>query len=656
MRRKIHGHVSALPEETGDGRLVEALLLADPEDQDSLDNLLELVEDLLLRLDGDQAAVEQPVRDCIARLENGGRDGVGAALERLTSALAPVLGPTGGAAPADAAVPAGGAPPAPEATPPRLAGTSPSSPSLADDPELVREFVVSAREHLDDADACLLTLEQDTADPEAVAAVFRAFHTIKGMAGFLTFRSIEAAAHDAEDTLDAVRKGALDLDPEAMDTLFGAVDHLRELVGQVVEPGASGESAASPERDAGPDAPAGDATSPTTSVRSTVHVDEERLDRLLETIGELVIAEASLSQSLQTRGGGEAALVQLGRLDKISRQLQEMATSIRMVTMRTTLRRMARLVRDLSRESGRPVDCVLEGEEIELDKHVVEGITDSLVHLVRNAVDHGVEADPDERELAGKPRSATVRISATHTGGRIVIEVEDDGRGIDTASVLRRARELGMVGADETPPDDDLTRLLFTPGFSTRGTVTGVSGRGVGMDVVKRTAEDLLGSVAVSSIRGRGTTVRLTLPLTLAIIDGMLVRVGDQRCFIPALAIERSQRIEAGDLTDVLGQAEVLATPQGLVPLIRLRELFGMDEDGGHDDDLVTIVSAADGSALAGLVVSELLGQHQIVMKSLGAGLGEVTGVSGAAILADGTVGLVIDVQQTVRLAHGGKG
>jgi two-component system chemotaxis sensor kinase CheA len=548
---------------------------------------------------------------------------------------------------------------------PAAAGTPPAaSQTLADDPELVREFIESSREHLDDADASLLKLEQDKTDTEAVGAVFRSFHTIKGMAGFLGLRAVEDTAHEAEDTLDGIRKGTLALGQEAMDSLFDAVDTLRGLIAQTVVPGESAPATAPgvPAAATGAQATAAGAMAPTAFVRSSVHVDEERLDLLLETIGELVIAEASVSQAVASLpGAAEAVVARLSRLDKISRQLQDMSTSMRMVSFGTTMRRMARLVRDLARESGKPVQCVLEGEEIELDKHVVEGMTDSLVHLVRNAVDHGVETDPEERVRAGKPRAATVRISARHASGRIVIDVQDDGRGIDPDAVIARAREIGILGPEETPAPEAVAHLLFTPGFSTSRTVTGVSGRGVGMDVVKRTAEALMGTVALTSSPGEGTTVRLTLPLTLAIIDGMLVRVGDERYIIPALAIVRSQRLEPGSLTGVLGRSEMLATPQGLVPIIRLRDLFaggaadpGREDDGGPDD-ICTIVAAADGSAFAGLVVTELLGQHQIVMKSLGAGLGDVTGVSGAAILADGTVGLVIDVQQTVRIARGGK-
>jgi len=751
------------------GRLTEALLLTDPDDQESLDTLRETLEDVLPGLDEGRADAARAVRESIAALDQGGDDLVA----RVTAALGPALEPDAGPAvtpdadralltgagateltgregteaaaeseaaaepetPAEAAAPS-------QAEPPRAAS------SLADDPELVREFVVSSREHLDEADASLLTLEQDNTDAEAVGAVFRSFHTIKGMAGFLDLQAIEDAAHGAEDTLDDVRKGAVALDQGVMDSLFAAVDVLRALVGRVgdgadAEPtaGDRGAAAAAVDRAKGragegaqpapadcdaatrppvatAKAPAPRATSGAPAApangRGTVHVDEGRLDLLLETIGELVIAEASVSQAVGSlAGAAEGTLAQLGRLDKISRQLQEMATSMRMIPLRSTMRRMARLVRDLARTSGKPVDCVTAGEDVELDKSIVDGMTDSLVHLVRNAVDHGVEADPEERVRAGKPRTATVRISARHASGRIVIVVEDDGRGIDPDAVVARAREVGILGPDEHPAPEDVAHLLFTPGFSTRTTVTDVSGRGVGMDVVKRTAEALMGTVALSSVPGEGTTVRLTLPLTLAIIDGMLVRVGQQRYIIPALAIVRSQRIEPDSVTGVMGRSEMLATPQGLVPLIRLRDLFadtetpgevaaaGMPVDGAEKsggeaddekrgresgaeepcdgegaevhgdgggpagpgsaddaprDDICTIVSAADGSAYAGLVVTELLGQHQIVMKSLGTGLGDVTGVSGAAILGDGTVGLVIDVQQTVRLARGGKG
>ena len=364
------------PAADGDrGRLAEALLLADPEDQESLDELRALVEDFLPWLAADQTDVETPVRDCIALLDGAGCDVARDAIERLTVTLAPVLDPAlGKPAGSDVAVPTRPAPEAagqglgsPSASPARDA---PPSASLADDPELVREFIDSSREHLDEADACLLRLEQDDKDTEAVDAVFRSFHTIKGMAGFLALQAVEEAAHEAEDTLDAVRKGTLALDQGVMDAQFAAVDLLRELVGQIVVPGAAGAAAAevvapaamgeaqahdnatrTPQTERVQGSARQRTAHPATPVaaRGTVHVDEERLDRLLETIGELVIAEASVSRSVAALdGAAEAASADLGRLDKISRQLQEMATSMRMVAFRTTMRRMARLVRDLA--------------------------------------------------------------------------------------------------------------------------------------------------------------------------------------------------------------------------------------------------------------------------------------------------------------------
>jgi two-component system, chemotaxis family, sensor kinase CheA len=696
------------------GQLAEALLLADAEDRQSLDDLRRLLAALLPwpRPDQDGAA-EAAIRECLALLDGAEAGDAGSELGHLASILAPVLAPAQQAQPApQEQAPAQPVQPTPRdhATAPNDAaalaaktrekkaprreettrdettrdGSSTAIASLADDPELVTEFIENSREQLDEADALLLTLENDKDDREAVNSIFRVFHTIKGMAGFLAFKEIEEAAHDTESRLDAVRKDSVALDREMMDSLFAAVDTLRDLVGAAGTPAADAAPATRDEsRDAPQDEPGkadlADAPAPederreasrpaaAAKVRGTVHVDEDRLDRLLDIIGELVIAEASVSQSVRTlAGASDTVATDFNRLDKISRQLQEMATSMRMVPFRTTMRRMARLVRDLSRESGKRVKCVLEGEEIELDKHVVDRIADPLIHLVRNAVDHGIEADLYERVRAGKPKVATVRLSARHAGGRIVIEVADDGRGIDAAAVVRKAREMGIVGPDETPSPEAVPQLIFAPGFSTARMVTGVSGRGVGMDVVKRVVDGLLGSIAIISTPGQGTLIRLTLPLTLAIIDGMLVRVGSERYIIPALSIVRSLRLEPHDVTGVLGQAEMLSTQHGLVPLVRLARLFATDGDSrdaagpeataAKDDDLVTIVSEADGSSLTGLVVSELLGQQQIVMKSLGTGLGEVPGVSGAAILPDGTVGLIIDVQQTVRLAHERKG
>jgi two-component system chemotaxis sensor kinase CheA len=379
-------------------------------------------------------------------------------------------------------------------------------------------------------------------------------------------------------------------------------------------------------------------------------VEEGRLDALLDAIGEMVIAESMVSAS--TRGGTDAAVLELQveRLDKITRELQQMATSLRMMPLRTTFRRMARLVRDVANKNGKLVDFVLVGEDTELDKVVVDRISDPLVHALRNAVDHGIET-PAERRAAGKPEVGRVELRASHTGGAIHVEITDDGRGLDTERILATARERGLVTEDEMLDEKSIADLVYAPGFSTAEKVTDVSGRGVGMDVVKRTVEELRGRVELRSVAGEGTTLEIRLPLTLAIIDGMILRVGAERYVLPLIAIERSVRPRADQIASVTGRGQMLSLPEGLVPVIRLHELFSTP-DAETDLTQSVVVIVDDNGTRAGLLACELLGQQQTVIKPLGEGLPQQLGIAGGAIMPDGRVGLILDAAGLVRTAQ----
>lgn len=555
------------------------------------------------------------------------------------------------------------------------AAVMPSENPLADDPELVADFVARAQEHLDSADSLLLTLEQAPDDRNALDATFRVFHTIKGMAGFLGFTEIERFAHDTESLLDGPRKGKETFTPEAFDAVFAAVDGMRVLIsaradlipgtlrhqagaGPTTPGGADNDAVAAPQPPGGvgPASPR-PAKEPTARRVSdtVVRVDEERLDLLLDTIGELVIAEAMVSEAARSDLAVWTALGEkFTRFDKITRELQEMATSLRMVPLKGTFGRMARLVRDLGQKAGKRVELVVEGEDTELDKAMVDLIYDPLVHLVRNAVDHGIESGPD-RAVAGKPEAGTLTLRAYHAGGSVCVEIEEDGRGLNTDAILAKARTQGLVPDDGALTTREIHEFIFAPGFSTATKVTDVSGRGVGMDVVKRTVEGLRGAVDVSSTPGAGTRFTLRLPLTLAIIDGMVLRVGAERYILPTLTIQRSLRPEAEDLSAVLGRGEVLTTDEGMVPLVRLARLFEVEGAEVAPTEGIVVLVGENGGRV-GLVASELLGQQQTVIKPLGEGVTNTPGVSGGAIMPDGTVGLILDVAGLVRLAHTGGG
>lgn len=658
------------------------------------------------------------------------------------------------------------------------------------DVSLAGDFIAESREHLEQADVHLLTLETEPESTDALAAVFRAYHTIKGVSGFLGLTEIGGLAHEAENLLDRARKGDLVLAGPAIDAAFEASDALKRLINGLAEelgrgslPGPDslvggtleriraaaagrGASAAVPAAQPGQrigdvlvdlgaatregvaaavakqqqEAPgrkklgeilvesvmaprrsveaalemqqedpakprlgevlvktgavsAGDmaealrrqAEPPAVpklgellvrggeasardvaqalraqkavgagaalQVKETVKVDADRLDRLLDTIGELVIAESMVSQSEEMKGRASPQLERhLSQLDKITRELQEMGTSMRMVPVKAVFQKMARLVRDLARKAGKQIDFVTSGEETELDKSVVDLIGDPLVHMVRNAVDHGVEPAA-ERRAAGKPETGRIELRAFHKGGNIHIEMADDGRGLQREAILAKAREKGLLRAGETPADHEIYNLIFLPGFSTAKVITDVSGRGVGMDVVKKNIESLRGQVDIDSRPGQGTTFSIRLPLTLAIIDGMVVRLGKERYIVPTLSVVRAVRPKAQDVFTVLGRGEVLRLQGELIPLFRLDRLFAA-EGAEADATLAVAVIVEDEGRQAAILTDELLGQQQIVIKSLGESMKGTDGLSGAAIMPDGTVGLILDVGGLVRLAN----
>lgn len=592
------------------------------------------------------------------------------------------------------------------------------------DPELLREFLGEAREHMENSDAQLLILEQSPRNDEALNAVFRAFHSLKGVAGFLGLFDIQRVAHESENLLERARRGAIELTGSYIDVTFDAVDALKKLILNVEAlqqgaratnavalpallerlvqvqkeseaPGTGVDTAAATPNAApepaieieAPDAPAAPAPvsapavldaprmdpvdaaadraagaavrAPSNSdglkAREVLKVDAERLDRLVDMIGELVIAESMVSQAQELRGASTVLSRHLGQLDKITRELQEIGTSLRMIPIKATFQKMARLVRDTAKKSGKQVDFATVGEDTELDKTVVEKIGDPLVHMIRNSVDHGIESDPRDRIARGKPAAGRVELKAYHRGGNIYIELTDDGRGLNKEAILAKARERGLVKEGETPSDRDIYNLIFAPGLSTAKTITDVSGRGVGMDVVKRNIESLRGQIDIQTEPGRGTTFTIRLPLTLAIIDGMLVRAGLERYVIPTLSIVRSVRPSAKDVETVLGHGEMLKLQNRLIPIYRLHKLFGIEKSERELTRGLVVVVEDDGRR-AGIFADELLGQQQIVIKSLGEALREQPGLSGGAIMPDGNVGLILDVSGLVRLAHAGAG
>jgi two-component system chemotaxis sensor kinase CheA len=384
------------------------------------------------------------------------------------------------------------------------------------------------------------------------------------------------------------------------------------------------------------------ATARVSSAVSTIRVPAERLDELMDRVGELVIAQlrlkqiAAASDDIAVKGVAE-------EIERLSLELRDTTMGVRMLPIGQLFGRFRRLIHDLSRELGKKIELVTIGEETELDKTVIERLNDPLIHLIRNAIDHGLE-DPEERAAAGKRPTGRITLSARHVGAEVRVSIADDGRGLDRARIRARAEENGLVAPGGRPTDNELFQVILLPGFSTSKTVTSLSGRGVGLDVVKRTVEGLRGTIDIASTAGAGSEMTLRLPLTLAIIDGLLVRVGRGRYVIPLSAVEEC--VELSTEEDARSRGRSFLNIRGeLVPFLRLRELFNAKEPADHYQKVV-IVSA--GELRVGLVVDQVIGDHQTVIKSLSKLHADVGIFSGATILGDGTVALILDIAHLV--------
>ncbi len=400
-----------------------------------------------------------------------------------------------------------------------------------------------------------------------------------------------------------------------------------------------------------PKATAPKATAPKATaqkVEATVRVRTDRLDRLIDAVGELVIAQSMVTEDpLSNQIGLQKKVIHAG---KIIRDLQDMTLALRMVPLKATMQKMSRVVRDVARKQSKRVELVTEGSETEIDRGMVDVISDPLVHMVRNSVDHGIESEA-ERVAAGKPPVGQIMLSAKHSQGSVVVSLVDDGKGLDRKKIASKAISQGIIESDEGMTDSDVFRLIFSAGFSTAEVVTDVSGRGVGMDVVRRAIESLKGSIDIRSVLGQGTTFDIRLPLTLAITDGMLVKVGAQRYIIPTVNIVRSLRPLQNELSSVTGCGELVSLRGEQVPIYRLHEIYGV-EDAQQDPTKALLVIVSDGDRMAAIMVDSLLGKQQAVTKSLGEGIGNIPGVSGGAILGDGRVGLILDPNTLIAFAR----
>lgn len=562
--------------------------------------------------------------------------------------------------------------------------------ALSEDRELLADFIVESRDHLGQVEVQMITLEKDPHDNEAINTVFRAFHTIKGLAGFLALDDMHEVAHETETLLDLARNHRLVISSLTVDVVLASADFLKVSLSNIEDRLSGIESTPTPDKhvllnrihSAGvgvgppealdpslnpeplhpalPQIPAqaaapgsewtgeerrkGEDRRARSSDTQSVRVETAKLDYLVDMAGELVIAESMVRHRPELAElHSPAVLNSLAQLARITSELQKTAMSMRMVPIGGLFQKMNRLVRDLARKTGKQVDFEAIGSETELDRNVVEELADPLMHMVRNAVDHGLEPER-ERIASGKSAAGLLRLRASHQAGHIVIEVADNGRGLNRDRILEKARASGLIEPTANPSEPELFELIFHPGFSTAAKVTDVSGRGVGMDVVKKKIQKLRGHVGIESKPGEGTTFSLRLPLTLAIIDGLIVAVGSERYVLPVFSVREMLRPTAEMIFTVEGTHEMAMVRGNLLPLVRLYKRFGVLPRSEQPSETVLIVAEAGGRLFC-LMVDELIGKQQVVIKSLSEAIKDVPGVAGGAILGDGRVGLILDLE-----------
>ena len=603
------------------------------------------------------------------------------------------------AAPAEEAAPA----------PPAEAGKE-----QARDESLLRDFITEGLEYIGEIEVNILNLEQEPENKDYINAIFRPFHSVKGVASFLNLGAIRTLAHDLETLLDKARNEALPVTPELIDLILDGSDTLKAMIGQLrdelegrevtemldasdlvrriklaeqgaempkqpkklgtilVEEGVINEeelnkalerSQIPPARKLGQTLITEGMASPKDVSRalrkqaqqvtdsSTIRVDIKKLDDLIDMVGELVITQSMIRQSDTLAALGDRKLVRdISQLASITSELQRSSTVLRMIPIKQTFQRMSRLVRDLSKNSGKLINVVTVGEDTEIDRNMVDEIYNPLVHMIRNAVDHGMEM-PEDRIRAGKPERGTIKLKAFHRGGNIVIEISDDGRGLNREKIREKAIRNGLISPGDALTDQEVNRLILLPGFSTAEKITDISGRGVGMDVVKQAVEKLRGKMDIQSAEGKGTTFVTGFPLTMAIIDGMIVKVGGERYILPTVAIRQLIRPDRTAYNCIVGEAETINVMGRLLPLVRLHRLFDIEPVHANPWEATLVVMEGEKRSKC-LLVDEILGKEEVVIKNLGEGLKRIKGVSGGAILGDGNVGLILDPEGLFEMAE----
>ena len=592
---------------------------------------------------------------------------------------------------------------------------------ITDDVDLVLDFVMEAKDHLDSIEQNMVEWEKCPDDKEIINSIFRPFHTIKGVAGFLNLSVVNHTSHQLENLLDETREGRIQLSPELSDLIFDGVDLMKKLIGSVEHAAKNGipleyeynteniiqrvsmllNTAKSTDKSDAPvaqgphigeilvkdgkiseedlqeslelqasmgsqkplgeilvdeqkitvrdvrDAVRKQTESSRVQVENYIKVDTHKMDQLLNMVGELVIAQSMVTQNSEVlKITNQQFIRDISQLSRVTSTLQTISMSMRLVPIGATFQKMNRIVRDLAKKAGKEINLVLEGQSAEIDRNMVEELYDPLVHMIRNSCDHGIKTQA-EREANGKPPIGNILLKAEHGGGNIVITITDDGDGLNRDAILSKAREKGLIGKDETPDNKTIYNMIFMAGFSTAQKVTEVSGRGVGMDVVRKTIEKLRGTVEIQSEPGKGTTFTIKLPLTTAIIDGLLILLGKETFIIPTLSVKQLVHPRKEDITTIIGKGEAIMVRGKLMPFLRLYKVLNIESKYKNSWEGVVVLVEDNGVEVA-FQVDSVIGKQEVVIKSIGENMKNFHGVAGGAILGDGKVGLILDVRSVI--------
>lgn len=555
--------------------------------------------------------------------------------------------------------------------------TKPSEPqedhyTLEGDAEIYSEFVAEATDHLSQMESAILDANGSYGS-EVIDQIFRAIHSIKGTSAYFKYTEVTEISHITENLLDQCRAGKREFSQELCDLVLEYTDLVKTAIksgseawkngGKIkknpnfalfikkLEDFQAGKVSKAPVAKNVEEPKVEEKKSEKLDVKNFVKIDTERLDRLMDTIGEMGIYSSMLISKARSLLADHPDIINTSlQVEKFSKELQSIGMSMRLIPIRGLFQKMSGLVWDTSKKLGKEVKFIMHGEDTELDRSIIDTLADPLMHMVRNALDHGLKS-PEERISAGKSPTGIVELSAYHSGGNIHIKIRDDGRGLDPNKLINKAKEKGILGKDETLSDSEAYQLIFAAGFSTASVVTDLSGRGVGMDVVRRNIESMRGRIMINSSLGKGTTFTIELPLTLAIIDGIQVGVGDQSYLIPTLSVVELLRAKDDQLTRTLDKGETFKFSDRYLPVFRLNELFGITPKYNTVEDSLFVIVETGGEQFV-LMCDEILGSLSTVIKSLGDTFGPQRGLSGCCVMPDGSVSLILDMRSILHLAR----